>query len=149
MSRGCPAQRGNPRIRRLTGFLDTSVVVRYLTGDPSEQATTAATIIENTERLYLTGVAIAEASYVLRSFYSVSRDVVLGGLMDLVRRENIIVHGIERGLVVRAFGMCRGSNLVSVADAPIWTRARSSGNPVVFSLDRRFPNHGLDVLTEP
>lgn len=44
----------------MSGLLDTSVVVRYLTGDPPDLAEKAARIIDWDEDLQVTAVVVAE-----------------------------------------------------------------------------------------
>ena len=45
----------------MTGFLDTSIVIRYLTGDSPDLARHAAQIIDNEAGLLITDVALADA----------------------------------------------------------------------------------------
>jgi predicted nucleic acid-binding protein len=52
-------------------LLDTSMVVRYLTGDPRELAERASSVIDQEEGLQVSDVAIAETAYVLTSVYKV------------------------------------------------------------------------------
>lgn len=75
----------------MSGFLDTSMTVRYLTKDPLTQAVQAAKIIQEDENLIITEGTIAETAHVLLSLYSVPRTVVLDRLIDLLQRENIQV----------------------------------------------------------
>jgi len=65
----------------MTGFLDTSVVVRYLTGDPPELAEQAAQIVDQENDLQITDVVLAETAYVLTSVYRVRRDIVVDHLV--------------------------------------------------------------------
>lgn len=53
---------------RPEGFLDTSVVVRYLTGDPPEMADRAAALIDAGGALILSELVLIETAYVLESF---------------------------------------------------------------------------------
>lgn len=46
----------------MRGLLDTSVIVRYLTGDPPEQAELAASIIDSETPLQITDVVLAEVA---------------------------------------------------------------------------------------
>ena len=68
----------------MSGFLDTSMVVRYLTGDPPALANQAAVIIDSQEDLRVTDVVLAETGYVLMSVYGVLREVVVENLLLLV-----------------------------------------------------------------
>ena len=129
----------------MTGFLDTNVVVRYLTGEPSGQAEQAAEIIDGTPELYVTGVVLAETAYVLMSAYHVARQVVIDHLIAFLRKENIAVFGLDERLVLHGLLLCRSSGRVSVADTMVWTAARSAGVDIVYSFDRRFPEDGIKV----
>ena len=129
----------------MSGFLDTSVVVRYLTGDPPEMAEQAAGIIDEVDDLQITDVALAETAYVLTSVYHVPRDVAIDHLVALLQKENISSYALDKGLALQALLLCRPSGRVSFADAMVWAAARSAGSRVVYSLDKRFPSNGLEV----
>ena len=129
----------------VTGFLDTSVVVRYLTGDPPDMAAKAARIIDEEDGLQLTDVVLAETAYVLTSVYRVAREVTVDHLVDFLQKENISTFGLDKGIVLQALLLCRPSSRVSFADAMVWAAARSSGGKVIYSLDERFPEDGLVV----
>ena len=132
----------------MTAFVDTTMVVRYLTGDPPDQARTAASILDGVE-LLITDVVLVESAYVLRSFYDVPRDVIVDHLIALVRKANISPFAMDEGSVIDALLMCRGSGRVSFADAMIWAAAHSSGAEAVYSLNRRFPEVDVTVRREP
>ena len=132
----------------MSGFLDTSIVVRYLTGDPPQLAEKAAQIIDGDEHLQVTDVVLAETAYVLTSVYGVSRSVVVDHLIAFLQKENISPFALDKGLALQALLLCRPSGRVSFADAMVWAAARSSGGSVVYSLDERFPEEGLWVRQE-
>src|SRR4051812_44678233 len=120
-------------------FLDTSVVVRYLTDDPPAMAERAERLIESSTVLFVTDVVIGETAYVLRDIYRMSRIQVVDLLVDFLRRENIQVHLLAKDTVIGALLRCRPSGRVSISDALIWAAARCAGSSVVYSFDRRFP----------
>ena len=82
----------------MSGFLDTSVIVRYLTGHPPKMANRAAKIVDETDGLQVSDVALVETAYVLRSRYQVPRDVIVDHLIALVRKENISISALDKGL---------------------------------------------------
>ena len=133
----------------MSGLLDTSIVVRYLTGDPPEMAERAARIIDKEEGLQVTDVVLAETAYVLTSVYGVPRDVVVDHLIAFIQKQNIQPLGLDKGAVLQALLLCRPSARVSYADALVWAVARSSGVRVVYSLDERFPSDGIEVRPRP
>lgn len=128
----------------MAGFLDTSVVVRYLTGDPPSLADRAAAVLDGDEELWLTDVVLAESAYVLTSVYEVPRAVVVDHLVALVRKRNLACFALEKGLVIQALLLCRPSGRVSFADAMVWAAARSAGPAVVYTFDDRFPDDGVE-----
>ena len=136
----------------MSGFLDSSVVVRYLMADSPELADRATTVIDGDDDLWITDVVLAETAYVLTSVYQLPRDLVLDHLTSLLHRENLSTFALDKGLVLQGLLLCKPSGRISIADAMVWAAARSSGNRVVYSLDQRFPADGIEVrrmLPEP
>ncbi len=129
----------------MSGFLDTSVVVRYLTGNPPELAEQAAKIIDKVDALLITDVVLTETAYVLTSVYQVPREVAVDHLIAFLQKENISTFALDKSLVLHALLLCRPSGRVSFADAMVWAAARSAGSHVVCSLDERFPGDGMEV----
>lgn len=127
------------------GFLDTSVVVRYLTNDPPDMAARAARIIDSDAELLLTDGILGEVAYVLLKRYKVPRAVVVDNLIALVRKRNMTVWRIEKDVAIQALQLCRPSGRVSFADALLWAAAHSSGIISVYSFDERFPSGGITV----
>jgi len=131
----------------MTAALDTSFVVRYMMGSPADSARQASEVIDSTEELEISGIALAETAFVLTTVYQVPRGRAADQLIDLVRKENISLTGLTKDLAIQGLLMCRPSGRVSIADALIWAEARSGGSEVVYSFDRRFPDDGLEVRT--
>ncbi len=131
----------------MSAFVDTSILVRYLTGDPPGVLEAARHIVEATPELRITPVVLAETAYVLTSVYGVSRQMVVDHLIDLLSRENIIMHGLAKDLAMQALLLCRPSKRVSFADALLWAAARGSSRrgeePTVYTFDERFPASGV------
>jgi predicted nucleic acid-binding protein len=133
----------------MAALLDTSVVVRYLLGDPPRLAARAARIIDGELQLLLTDVVIAETAYVLASVYAVPRAKVVDALVDLLQRENVAPFRLDKGAVIQGLLLCRPSARVSFADALLWAAARSGRVEAVYSFDERFPEGGVTVRREP
>jgi len=129
----------------MSGFLDTSMVVRYLTEDPPELAHKAAALIDSEEMLTVTDVVLTETAYVLKSSYNIPRSVIVDNLIGFLQKVNISLYGLDKSFVLQSLFLCRPSGRVSISDAMIWAAARSSGNSIVYSLDERFPEDGLEV----
>jgi len=132
----------------MSGFLDTSIIVRYLTGDTPELAEQAAKIIDSDEDLKISDVVLAETAYVLTSVYKIPREVVVDNLVTFMQKKNISPYALEKGLVLQALLFCRPSGRISFADAMVWAAARSAGNKIIYSLDERFPAEGIEIRQE-
>ena len=130
----------------MIGWLDTSVVVRYLTGDPPELADRAAVVVDGERELRLTSVVLAETAYVLTSVYGVPREVVVDHLIRLLQKDNIAVSDLAPEAAVSALLLCRPSGRVSFADALLWGAVRSAGDGCVVTFDQRFPEAGVEVV---
>lgn len=50
-------------------LIDTSIVVRYLIGDPPEAAARAASIVDGSETAIVPDIVLVETAHVLRSVY--------------------------------------------------------------------------------
>ena len=129
-------------------FMDTNVVVRYLTNHPLDQAEIAASIVDGMGDLWITDVVLNEAAYVLRNRYAVGREDIVDRLMNFIHKPNISVYGLDKDLVLEGLMMCRPSGRVSFADAMVWAAARSAGAEAVYTFDRRFPSDGIEVRRE-
>lgn len=130
----------------MSDLLDTSMLVRYLTGDPPDLATVSAGVIDGEEELLVTDVVLAETAYVLTSVYRVPRDLVVDHLIALLRKANIDTFRLDKDVVLEALLLCRPSGRVSFADALVWAAARSEAGTRVYSFDERFPDDGITVL---
>ena len=126
-------------------FLDTSVIVRYLVGEPAEQAAQASHIILETEGLQISDVALTETVYVLRTRYQVPRETIIDSLIALIQRDNISVYAMDDDLALQGLTMCRPSGRVSISDAMIWAAARSNGARAIYTFDQRFPSEDLEI----
>jgi predicted nucleic acid-binding protein len=132
----------------MSGFIDTSVVVRYLTGEPTALADQAAQIIDGEDDLKVTDVVLAETACVLTSVYRVPRNVVVDHLIAFIQKKNVTTFSLDKGLVMQALLLCRPSGRISFADAMVWAATRSAGNKTIYSLDERFPADGLEVRAQ-
>jgi predicted nucleic acid-binding protein len=128
-------------------FVDTSVLVRYLTGDPPTMLEAAKRIIDidNSDDLIITDVVLAETAFVLTSFYKVPRTATVDSLIELIQKKTIKLLNVDKNIAIQALLLCRPSARVSFADALIWAVARSQGNSTVYSFDERFPNEGITL----
>jgi predicted nucleic-acid-binding protein len=108
-------------------------------------ARAAAELIDSDIVLTITDVVLTEVAYVLTSVYGLAREDVADALIALVQRENIVVHAVDKGLVIQALLLARPSGRISFADSMIWAAARSAGTPRVYTFDERFPAERIEV----
>jgi len=130
-------------------FLDTSVVVRYLTNNPPEAGARAAAIIDSDHRLVLSELVLVESAYVLASVYGVSRPALVDALTALVQRRNILTPDRSKVRILEALRMCRDSKRYSFTDVLLWAEARDRGVTRIYSFDERFPSEGIEILGKP
>jgi predicted nucleic-acid-binding protein len=136
--------------RRGTGLMpliDTSVIIRYFTGDNEELAERAAAIIETEEELIVTDIVIVETGYVLTKLYGIERKLAVDTIIALLQMPNVSISGMDKSAAFEALLLCRPSNRVSFADAFIWIRVRKMKNKVIYSFDKRFPRGNIAVRT--
>lgn len=129
----------------MSALLDTSMLVRYLTGDPPDLADQAAGVIDQEGELLVTDVVLAETAYVLTSIYKVPRAAVVDHLILFVQKENIRPFALDKSNVLQALLFCQPSGRVSFADALVWAAAQETDEKIVYSFDERFPADGVEV----
>ena len=127
---------------RVSDLIDTSLIVRYLTGDPPHLADLSARLIDGETNLTITDVVLLESAHVLRSVYGVQRERVVDQLVALLRRANIGTFPMRKEQMIEALQLCRPSGRVLFGDAMIWAVARFTGR-AIFTLDERFPGDGI------
>jgi predicted nucleic acid-binding protein len=126
-------------------FVDTSVVVRYLTDDPPEMAARAAEVIDGSAEIVLSEVVLVESAYVLESVYGVPRAELVDALISFIQRRNIKLLKLSKPLALDALAMCRDSKRYSFSDAVVWAEALDSDAGRIYTFDRQFPSRGLDA----
>ncbi|WP_244880525.1 MULTISPECIES: PIN domain-containing protein [Thermus] len=128
-------------------YLDTSLMLRLLTGDPPELAAQALEVFRGAEEgrytLAVHPLAVAEAFYTLVSFYGVGRAEAAGALLDLLDREGVLLEDEEdlRPALEEA-----GKGGLSLVDAFLAQRARRQGAGLA-TLDRKLRRRaGVELL---
>lgn len=129
----------------MSALLDTSMLVRYLTGDPPDLADQAAGVIDQEGKLLITDVVLAETAYVLTSIYKVPRAAVVDHLILFIQKENIRPFALDKSNVLQALLFCQPSGRVSFADALVWAAAQETDEKIIYSFDERFPADGVEV----
>ncbi len=127
--------------------VDTSVVVRYLVGTPTEEARRAASVMDGTGPIGLAVVVLSETAHVLRTQYGVSRADVLATMIELITRKSIQPLGLPRDAVIEALLRARALPGSPLPDALVVATAREAGATPLYSFDQAIGKHGLQVKT--
>jgi predicted nucleic acid-binding protein len=117
----------------VTAFLDTSVLIRHLTGDPPEMAARATAFLARTEELLLVDLIVAEAVYVLESFYEVPPTRVAELVRSVVAFDPI--RTLDQDLLLRSLEVYEKHG-IDYADAYLVASAETTGVPRIASFDR-------------
>jgi predicted nucleic-acid-binding protein len=130
----------------LSGFVDTNVLVRHLTGDPPALARRATRFLATTEPLRLADLILAEVVYVLESVYEVGRADVAVLARSIVASDRMLV--VDEDLLLRAIEVYERDRL-AFADAYLVASAERSGSNVVVSFDRAIDRVGTVTRVQP
>jgi predicted nucleic-acid-binding protein len=117
----------------MTAFVDTNVLVRHLTGDPPAMAERATAFLAAESELYLADLILAEAIYVLESFYKAPREQVAEAMRALVAMRTVIT--VDPALLLRAIEVYEVERL-DFAEAYLVACAESTGIGRVASFDQ-------------
>ena len=117
----------------MTAFVDTSVLVRHLTGDPPAMAEAATEYLRTETELLLADLVAAETVYVLESFYEAPRARVARALRSLVAFDSVVC--VDPALLLRAVEVYE-TDRVDFAEAYLAACAESTGVRRVASFDR-------------
>lgn len=122
-------------------FIDTNVIIRYLTGDDPEKQAAAASLFEQIESgqltVYAPDTVIADAVYVLASpnLYRLPRHQIADLLSTIVGHPGFRLQ--DRRAMLYALQLYGYSN-VKFDDAYIAASMRSAGAHILYSWDRGF-----------
>lgn len=117
----------------MSAFVDTNVLVRHLTGDPPEMAARATRFLSIERDLLLTDLVVAEAVYVLESFYEAPRPQVAEAMRSLIAFDAVVV--VDPALLLRAIELYETDRL-DFAEAYLVACAESTGVDRVASFDQ-------------
>ncbi len=130
----------------MSGFVDTNVLIRHLTGDPPGQAGRATRLLAETEPLQLTDLIVAETVYVLESVYRVPRDQIVLSIRSLVTSDRLKVADLP--LLLRTIEVYQRHRL-AFADSYLVACAERSGIDRVVSFDKQISRVGTVKRIEP
>jgi predicted nucleic acid-binding protein len=130
----------------MTAFVDTNVLIRHLTGDPSDQAALATRFLKDADELLLPDLILAEVAYVLESYYEAPREQVAETLRAVLAFP--AVKSVDPELLQRAVEVYDVHRL-DFADAYLVACAERSGIGVIASFDRSIDRVGTVRRIEP
>jgi predicted nucleic-acid-binding protein len=130
----------------VSGFLDTNVLIRHLTGDPPAMSKRATAFLREASELYLTDLVVAETIYVLDSYYEVPREQIATTIRSLLAFNSISV--VDRDVLLRAVEVYEIDRL-DFAEAYLLACAESTGIGRVVSFDRSIERVSSIERVEP
>ena len=130
----------------MTAYVDTNVLIRHITGEPPAQAQRVSSYLRQAEGLRLEDLIVAEAAYVLESFYKLSRAGIAQSLRTIILSTEIVVS--DAGLLLRSLELYESYRL-DFADAYVAALAERSEDGTVVSFDRDFDRVSTVTREEP
>lgn len=127
-------------------FLDANILIRHLTGNPSDQAARATRFLGEDRTLLLADLILAEVAYVLESVYETPPEHVATSLRAILAFPAIRV--TDADLLQRAVEVY-DVNRLDFAEAYLVASAERSGVGVVASFDRTIDRVGTVRRREP
>lgn len=130
-----------------TVWVDTNVLLRFITGDPSETARRARRLLRRAADGELTlrvpSVVIAEIIWLLGSYYSSDRATIAEAIRGLVLADGVLAE--NKDLVLDALRLMQDAN-VAYVDAYIAASARANGEAVA-AFDNDFKRLGVELFS--
>ncbi|MEO7397711.1 MAG: PIN domain-containing protein [Ilumatobacteraceae bacterium] len=130
----------------MSSFVDTNVIVRHLTGEPTEMAARATTYLTSESELFLADLIVAETIYVLESVYEAPRSQIATAMRSLVAFRSVIT--VDAALLLRSLEVYEIDRL-DFAEAYLVACAESTGVNRIASFDRSIDRVGSVERIEP
>ena len=130
----------------MSAFVDTNIIVRHLTGEPTEMASRAAAYLAAEPELFLADLIVAETIYVLESFYKTPRSQIATAMRSLVALRSVVT--VDPALLLRALEVYE-LDRIDFAEAYLVACAESSGVNRIASFDRSIDRVGTIERIEP
>jgi predicted nucleic acid-binding protein len=133
-----------------TTFVDTNVVIPYLSGHDPDLMARAQSIIEVEARRVISVTVLLETAWVLdRTFRYRHRDIA-AAIHGFLSRANIMVAELPKETVMMMVGRWREGRIGSMGDAMVAASMATYEAERIYSFDRRFPRDlGWEVLAGP
>jgi len=127
-------------------WVDTNILVRFITGDPGEMARRAQRLLRRAADrellVRIPSLVIAEVIWVLGSYYGSDRNVIADAVRALVLADGVSVDDAD--LVLEALRLVQEAN-VAYVDAYLAATARAHGEPVA-TFDADFKRLGVELI---
>jgi len=134
----------------MISFLETSILIRYLTRDEPHKADRCEELFKEADKgritLYLTPLVIAETVWVLSRTYRFSKEEIVDGLRRVLNTPHIVCEDVD--LIVTALETFR-SKPISFVDAYHATVLPAQGITGFYSYDTDFDHLSGIVRREP
>jgi uncharacterized protein len=117
-------------------YADTNIFIRYLTGEPPQQAEKVSGFFDKMEsglfKLYVCDLVVSELVYVLEKVFELPKKEISEKIKALMLKKNTI---IENGYVIfKSLDVYRDYN-IDFTDAYIYCHSSKKGVNKVFSFD--------------
>ncbi len=120
-------------------WVDANIIIRFLTGEPDEQAERAARLFEAVDQgivsLRLEDVVLAEVVWTLSSYYRMTKAEIASALLELLAAEGL--QNPDKPALQVALILFRDRNL-DFADALLAARILDARQAQLYSFDRDF-----------
>jgi len=120
-------------------YVDSSVILRFLTGDPPDIAAQAYALFEAVEQgkltLVIDAIVVAEIVWVLQSFYGYPSHEIARVVQELLSHEGL--EADDKPGLLTALNLFADKN-VDFADALVAVHMGQRGIKEIFSFDRHF-----------
>lgn len=120
--------------RKISGSLDTNILLRLLIADVPEQARKAEALIESTYRLDVADAVMIELVFVLEKVYGLSRSTVAANVHVLLRNPKI---QCNRRLFTPVMALYESESALSIIDCAALFYARLNKQTPLHSFDKK------------
>jgi predicted nucleic acid-binding protein len=126
--------------------VDTSVIVRYLVGTPTDQARRSAELIDDESvEIGVSVVALAEVAHVLRTQYGVAQRDIIDSLIDFVQRANVRVVDARVDSLVSMLVRARSMPGRPIPDAMIVAALSAAAASALATFDQDLRRYGVAI----
>lgn len=130
----------------MRSYADTNVIIRFLTDEPKAQAQTVSAFLRNLpdsdDELFVCELVLAEAVYVLESYYERPRAETARVLRSFCSLPGVVLE--NETVCAEALATYAREN-VDYTDAYLAARARAKA-AAVFTFDRDFERLGVSII---